>query len=99
MRGVDLVGVPAARVLAVLFQASRPRLSSIGLHLRVAPGRLACMSRCRPPKAAVPRHCRKVDLQPHELLTSVFIPFNAQYEYVKEFKQVGVALFLRVLRN
>jgi len=30
---------------------------------------------------------RKVDLEPHELLTSVFIPFNFQYEYVKEFKQ------------
>ena len=45
------------------------------------------------------RHCRKVDLQPHELLTSVFIPFNAQYEYVKEFKQVGVSLVLKVLHD
>jgi xanthine dehydrogenase/oxidase len=30
---------------------------------------------------------RKVDLQPHEVLTSVFIPFTAKNEYVKEFKQ------------
>jgi len=31
---------------------------------------------------------RKVDLQPREVLTSVFIPYTAKNEYVKEFKQV-----------
>ncbi len=30
---------------------------------------------------------RKVDLNPGEVLVSVFLPFTRQYEYVKEFKQ------------
>lgn len=30
---------------------------------------------------------RRVDLQAHEILASVFIPFNSPNEYVKEFKQ------------
>lgn len=57
---------------------------------------MACLPACLPAYQSMlaiscrPIGCcyRKVDLQPHELLTSVFIPFNCQYEYVKEFKQV-----------
>jgi xanthine dehydrogenase/oxidase len=30
---------------------------------------------------------RKVDMAPHEVLVSVFVPFTEEYEYVKEFKQ------------
>ena len=30
---------------------------------------------------------RKVDLQQHEVLVSVFVPFTRKHEYVKEFKQ------------
>ncbi|PSC76668.1 Xanthine dehydrogenase [Micractinium conductrix] len=30
---------------------------------------------------------RKVDMQPHEVLLKVFVPFTQQYEFVKEFKQ------------
>lgn len=30
---------------------------------------------------------RKVDLQPHEVLARVFIPFTRQNEFVREFKQ------------
>eukprot|EP00873_Tetraselmis_striata_P035166 jgi/Tetstr1/455430/TSEL_042261.t1 len=30
---------------------------------------------------------RKVDMQPHEILKSVFLPFTRQFEYVKEYKQ------------
>jgi xanthine dehydrogenase/oxidase len=29
----------------------------------------------------------KVDLAPHEILKSVFLPFTRMFEYVKEFKQ------------
>lgn len=31
--------------------------------------------------------CRQVDLQPHEILYKVTIPFTQHHEYVKEFKQ------------
>ena len=31
--------------------------------------------------------CRKVDLQEHEILLKVHVPFTRQHEYVKEFKQ------------
>ncbi|EFN53303.1 hypothetical protein CHLNCDRAFT_136969 [Chlorella variabilis] len=30
---------------------------------------------------------RKVDMAPHEILVKLYVPFNRQYEYVKEFKQ------------
>ena len=31
--------------------------------------------------------CRRVDLQPTEILIKVFLPFTQNLEYVKEFKQ------------
>ena len=31
--------------------------------------------------------CRRVDLQPTEILTKVFLPYTQKLEYVKEFKQ------------
>ncbi len=46
------------------------------------------MHQISPAAAANPaKPYRKVDLKPHEVLASVFIPFNEQHEYVKEFKQ------------
>lgn len=30
---------------------------------------------------------RQVDMDPHQVLTKVFVPFNRRHEYVKEFKQ------------
>ena len=31
--------------------------------------------------------CRRVDLQPKEILVKVFLPYTQKLEYVKEFKQ------------
>ena len=30
---------------------------------------------------------RKIDIQPHEILLSVFVPFTSSHQYIREFKQ------------